>query len=264
MKYKYIKNKGKCPLCNSEKKYLLYSIKSKDIARYIVPPTKPHKLHAIIKALNSISKEGLFKKNFCKECKLIFCTPFTSGNSEFYTAMYKNENYIDWKWDYEVAFNKIKRLPKNKRKNLLEIGAGNGSFVKRLHPFVKKKNISCLEYSDNGIREIKKNGIANVNKDLLTTKFNEKFSIICMFQVLEHMDNIDLVFNKISHIAKKGANIFITTPFPKTIMFFENSGTSLDLPPAHIAEYSKKTFEFICKKYGFKMEDSTRLKCIAI
>jgi len=81
-----------------------------------------------------------------------------------------------------------------------------------------------------------------------------------MFQVLEHMDNINLVFNKISHIAERGASIFITTPVPKTVMFFENSGTSLDLPPAHIAEYDKKTFEFICKKYGFKIENFQKQK----
>ena len=76
-----------------------------------------------------------------------------------------------------------------------------------------------------------------------------------MFHVLEHMDNLDVLFQKLSWLMKKDASLFIAVPNQKRIGFDELNGALLDMPPNHIGRWNKRCFEEIAKKYAFHINE---------
>ena len=147
-----------------------------------------------------------------------------------------------------------KELHKKEKKSYLEIGSGRGAFIRKISPnIIPKNNVLCLEYASSGIRELERFGFKHSKKNFLKLKTKKKYSIVCLFQVLEHMDNLDKIFKKLKEITPTNANIFITIPSTEKMLFHEQRGSMLDLPPTHINWLNKKSFEFICKKYNFKL-----------
>jgi hypothetical protein len=76
-----------------------------------------------------------------------------------------------------------------------------------------------------------------------------------MFQVLEHMDNLQVLFQKLNWLMKGGGSLFIPVPILSRIEFNELMGALLDMPPFHIGRWNRKCFEEIGKQNGFHIED---------
>ena len=155
--YSDIISNVECPLCHSNHAELLYSVDSNFAAKHI----KLENDSSIVAIIEKIwgSKSSHFVK--CMNCSFSYAWPFKSGTKEFYSRMYSGSDYYPkGKWDYNVTFNSISHIVSNNDPNqisLLEIGAGNGSFVKSISPkLIPKKNILCTEFSDYGKNEILK------------------------------------------------------------------------------------------------------------
>ena len=93
-------------------------------------------------------------------------------------------------------------------------------------------------------------GLATVKDQL-----KESIDVVCMFQVLEHMDRLDVLFQKLNWLMKSGGSLFIAVPNSRSIEFNELNGALLDMPPAHIGRWNKKCFEEIGKQNGFYIRD---------
>jgi SAM-dependent methyltransferase len=85
--------------------------------------------------------------------------------------------------------------------------------------------------------------------------YKGKFDVICLFQVLEHLDNLDVTFKTFNTIAAPGAQLFIGVPNSKKIKFNEIKGALLDIPPNHIGRYNKKNFQLLGNKYGWDISE---------
>jgi SAM-dependent methyltransferase len=144
-------------------------------------------------------------------------------------------------------------------KKLMEIGAGDGAFIKRISEnILLKENILCTEYSDYGMKQIKNFGVKCLSEDvrnISNPELKASFDIICMFQVLEHMDRLEVLFQKLNWLMKNGASLFIAVPNSNRIEFNELNGALLDMPPGHIGRWNKKCFEEIGKQNGFYLKD---------
>lgn len=263
MIYKLQKINCNCPLCSHKLGELLYETNSDEVARSFFSKRKDReKFNTIKNIIEKLWRGKKCKKIRCKNCSFVYCIPFVGGDQQFYSMIYKKGEYPPWKWDYEVTHNLLKKLPNKERTSLIEIGAGNGSFIRGVSPsLIPKKMVLCFEYAKEGCKKITEQGYKCYNKNFLDAQINGKYSIICMFQVLEHMDNLFKVFNKIKKISKKKAHIFITTPCIKTILSNEQKGSILDLPPTHIGGWSKEAFEKVCEIYGFKLAGFKQQKC---
>ena len=198
----------------------------------------------------------------CGNCGFTFADPFVAGDHEFYNLLpHTTEGGAEyWKWEFDKTFDKIAAIASgNSDLTLLEIGASGGDFIKRIAGMVPKKNIFCLEYSESGVNAIKKAGIAAESRDFhelaALPEFEQKFDIICLFQVLEHLDKLDETFNTLKKISKPGAHIFIGVPNGRKIKFNELNNALLDMPPNHIGRFSKKTFALIAEKHGLRIDE---------
>jgi 2-polyprenyl-3-methyl-5-hydroxy-6-metoxy-1,4-benzoquinol methylase len=114
---------------------------------------------------------------------------------------------------YEKRINFSKRYIK-KNDVLLSVGCGDGTVVKGLSDSVNR--VIALDVSENALRVAKKFNHANNIEYILTPieKFEttEKFNVIVLFEVIEHVYDPLLVLKKINQLLVPGGVVLISTP----------------------------------------------------
>ncbi len=254
-----------CPLCQHAGPQVLYQVNARTAAEHMFhfagSEDEILKLVEIIEQLWGVDHARMLQ---CENCQLVFADPFVAGSGEFYSAVYKKASYYpDWKWDYEITFQDLQRGDLNENimqgAQLLEVGAGNGAFVKKLAAgLFSKENILCTEYSEYGSKQIMDLGIRCVSEPLEALKTSEnqnRFDCLCMFQVLEHMDQLKHQFAALNHISHEGSVLYITVPADVYRDFYDQLGRHMDTPPNHISRWNKSSLKKLGKEFGWKVMD---------
>ena len=163
----------------------------------------------------------------CKKCKHFFAD-HTINTASLYQ---KNYSLISHGQDLKIKFNKILKLKSqsdnfhrikrivnffkgsvNKKLNLLDIGSGLGIFLFSL----KKKvnwNLTGIEPDLNFYKFSKKKlKLRILNNSFSQKKINQKFQIITLNKVLEHIKNPILFLSKTRKLLKKNGYIYIEVP----------------------------------------------------
>jgi len=250
-----------CPVCFEQKALLLYQVDSREAAQHFVLKEKDEaEFSALQMQIEKLWKNTVCKVLRCSNCSFSYAYPYVAGDSQFYSLAYKRESYPEWKWEYEVSYRVLERLlENNQQKNikLLEIGAGNGAFVRRISTrLIPRANILCTEFSDYGAGEIRRYGIdcrAVDVKEIDRAKYANYFGLVCLFQTLEHMDELDSLFTQLNLLTGSDADMFIAVPNDKNIELNENNEALLDMPPNHIGRWNRKAFEIICARHGWQI-----------
>lgn len=168
------------------------------------------------------------------------------------------ENY-DWykkkNWYYYENLKKalLRHIPNPKKRSILEIGCGTGDIIASLNP---KYGVG-VDISKNMIEIAKKkHNEKNLNFKIdnaenLITK--EKFDIIFMVDVVEHLEDLDKVIKSLKKCMHKDSILLITTANP------------LWSPVLDLAEKLKMKMEegphnWISKKHVKKVLNSNNLK----
>jgi 2-polyprenyl-3-methyl-5-hydroxy-6-metoxy-1,4-benzoquinol methylase len=202
---------------------------------------------------SNIKKFQLVKCN----CGFIFLNPRpnTDEISNFYNHTdydpHKNRNFnaydiiykIVQKLALKIKYNKIKRL-KNKGK-LLDIGGGKGEFALFMHKKGFSSSIQDNFSYYNGILDF----YTNINK------INKKyFDVISMWHVLEHVHNLENLFNSINTILNKNGILVIAVPNHDAIerKYFNDKWAPYDAP-RHLYHFNLSSLEKILNKNGFKI-----------
>jgi len=250
-----------CPVCRAGNARILWKVDSRQAAQHFVLEERDRK--RFLKLASHI--EALWGGKTCEvaeceSCGFCFSNPFIAGDKRFYELAYVRHEggYPEWKWEFQLTYEALKKSAGPGRR-LLEIGAGSGAFVKTIaRDILQKENILCTEFSEYGVRTIREAGVTCLSadiRDLSSPEFREGFDAVCMFQVLEHMDRPDDLFQKLNWLTKKGGSLFIATPNPGRIRFNELNGALLDMPPNHIGRWNGKCLEEIGRRSGFRVED---------
>jgi len=250
-----------CPLCKNNEIDLLYTISSEKAARHFknltdIPTDKFKKI------IENLWKSKASNINKCNKCNLVFSSPFVAGDNNFYSLFYDNfDNYPFWKWDFEETFDKLKKLnlKDNSQIRILEIGSGNGVFLNKLAKEVaSNEQIFCTESSEYCIKELRRKGFNNVYTDLSKIMENSegiKFDAIFMFQVLEHLDQLDYLLNQIIDCLSFCGDIFITVPNNYQRELYERMKIYEDIPPMHLSRWSLKSFQTLANNNNLNIID---------
>ena len=107
----------------------------------------------------------------------------------------------------------LNKLHLNKKSKILEIGSGTGSNIKLLNKFglvsILEPNKIALNYFEKKKLKIENIKIGGCPNDLI---YSEKFDLVCLFDVLEHIDEDKKTINNISNILESNGYIFLTVP----------------------------------------------------
>jgi 2-polyprenyl-3-methyl-5-hydroxy-6-metoxy-1,4-benzoquinol methylase len=257
--YQKIPKEIKCPVCFTNNAHRLWDASSKQAAQHFVLREKhPERFLELVSHI-----EGLWGQNTCEvvqcdKCGFCFSNPYIAGDERFYGLTHVPSGYPTWKWEFQLTYDALNDCSTSDI-NLLEIGAGDGAFVRRISDnILPKENILCVEFSEYGRHHIEKFGVKCLSEDvrnLSNPELEESIDVVCMFQVLEHMDKLEVLFQKLNWLMKRGGSLFIAVPNPSRIEFNELNGALLDMPPNHIGRWNKKCFEEIGSQNGFHIED---------
>ena len=128
----------------------------------------------------------------CDSCDFCYSSPYVAGDKDFYTLAFQRDHYPKWKWEHQMSYDVLTQRQKPFR--LLELGAGDGAFIKRITPaLTPKEQVLATEFSAYGSQQITDHGVRCLSQDIRgfsTTEPDTKFDAICLFQVLEHSDRL--------------------------------------------------------------------------
>ena len=251
-----------CPVCFHTGAHVLYYMESRQAAGHVFSETREGaqflQLQSHIETLWHGTRCAFLR---CDDCQFCFASPNISGDSLLYKLVYQGDGaYQAWKWEFQNTYLKLQDLGTPgvvKDLKLLEIGAGNGAFVRKIAGgLLPRQNIVCLEYSNSGLESIRKQGIQCLSLDvreLDLMEFERHFDVVCMFQVLEHMDRLDALFERLTRLTGEKASLFIAVPNSAQREYFDLHGVIEDTPPMHIGRWNRRAFEIIGARHGWKV-----------
>jgi len=172
---------------------------------------------------------------------------------DYFTEAHKNWfNNPDYR-SFEVIYRKILKLKGKKSLRLLDVGCGNGDFLKYL-----RKNPRLELY---GIDLVKNEypGINFITGDMLEENINLKFDIICNLSVIEHVDSPGLFMKKMHDSLVPDGIIFTVTINEGGLIYGIakllkkngiNSAYDKLYDNHHLQFFSVKSLDFLIKKCG--------------
>lgn len=255
--YKQTPMEINCPVCFAGASRLLWNTGSRQAAQhYILQEKYPERFTDLVAHIERLWGKNTCEVVRCDACGFCYSVPFVAGDARFYELAYLRSGYPVWKWEFQVTLNALKDSARPGMK-LMEIGAGDGAFVRQVaEKLLLRENILCTEYSAFGKRQIEKLGIQCLSEDVRNLSqpgMKSSMDFICMFQVLEHMDGLDDLFQKLNWLLKADGSLFIAVPNSERIAFNELNGALLDMPPNHIGRWNKKCFIEIGMRNGFSI-----------
>lgn len=142
-----------------------------------------------------------------------------------------------------------------KKMKLLEVGCSAGMFLYSIKRYVGE--VAGIDYDSRSVRFASKKCRCRVfSEDITQTELkDEKFDIICMFQVLEHAKNPHDFLVKYRDYLKPGGIIYVEVPNIKDALIY-----AYELPDhykfyfhaAHLSYFSAKSLGRLMKTAGFK------------
>jgi len=187
--------------------------------------------------------------------------PISDNQQKYFHRFNPIENYED---DIRVkaAYRFIKKHVPVKGK-FMDIGCGGGSLLY----FAKKDGweVKGIEISPGYTKYVRD----KLNVEVITADFllyenpEEKFDLVSLRHVLEHLPDSLLAMNKISDMLKPGGYGHFEFPNINSITHrlqrflinnkLSNKKWGLDYKPAHCNEFCKKSFIYLLERTGFEL-----------
>lgn len=243
-----------CPACKSRSLTSLRTVSAREAAQHFAPERADAASHQrILSCVTSLWGGETCRLMSCKACGFGFAWPFVAGNAEFYNFTGATGVYPRSKWEFARTAAELQRLNRRGAK-VLEVGAGNGYFLDLICPsLVRAEDVVALEYNDKSIPILRDKGYRALPVDIrdkALERYRGTFDFIFLFQVVEHLDGLDELFERIGGLLKAGGSAFCAVPNPARIEYQEANRSVPDLPPNHIGRWTPEAFDAVCRRHG--------------
>jgi len=188
------------------------------------------------------------------DCQFGFAEPYVAGDMRFYNLANVRVDYPIDKWEYTRTLKELAGASFHAGR-VLEVGAGDGFFLDKIADiYVAKSGIIALEFDDRAVNTLRDKGYSTIQDDIRSAKVEAGIDAVFMFQVLEHMDDLDSLFGRLASLLRDGGLLFVAVPNPQRISFNERNGSLLDMPPNHIGRWSEHALKTIGNRFGFRLD----------
>jgi 2-polyprenyl-3-methyl-5-hydroxy-6-metoxy-1,4-benzoquinol methylase len=179
----------------------------------------------------------------------------TFYNTSFLKELYSDENQIKYRGEFIKNYSNrkesirsiiLKILPKINNKNILDVGCGDCSFLKKINIIYPNNNLNALDIVSN--ENCKNNSI--INYKLYEGKnipdYKQKFDIVFCLNVLYHIENKIRFLKSIKNLISSNSCIVITTKSNHNLLniekIFRNIIRSLKINNSRLLSHHYKTF----------------------
>jgi len=209
---------------------------------------------------NKIRFDYEFRPYRCQNCGLVFLHPYfpPSQLDEFYEKEFRNifgnETSEDlFKRCSPEAFGRAERFKRllGKSKNIVEIGCSTGHFLCAAKKF--GPNVFGVELGESTKQYAAKRGI--IVKKNIKEYDSDKFDLIFMFHVLEHISDPINFLKEIKPYLKTSGKLIIEVPNIEDILvslYKIEEFMDLYFSAPHKFYFSKETLQRVMLKAGFK------------
>ena len=211
-----------------------------------------------------------FKIVQCRNCDFLFTNPRPSAQEA--GTYYQSENYISHSNTNEGIINKlyhwVRTITLRQKTNwistykqsnqLLDIGCGNGHFLNACKQAGWK--VMGMELDPKTSEQARQNTSEKIVNHLHEITADEKFQVISLWHVLEHVYELDEYFQFFKSHLKTSGKLLLALPNPKShdAEKFKAYWAAYDVP-RHIHHFTPKSIELLANKYGFKLVKSKGL-----
>lgn len=192
----------------------------------------------------------------CQRCGLEFLSQFKQADEVFYEKGNMHSSYAVENWlkntyvDDKRRVEYLKELIKDKK--VLDFGTGNGGFL--IHSKSVAKMI-CGHEIDNSLTEhYAKHGLEVKNN---LKNYENKFDVITMFHVLEHVENPLNVLQNLKKYLNKNGRLVIEVPNSNDAlltMYNSEAFKNFTYWSCHLYAYNISNLKIILKNAGYKIK----------
>ena len=219
-----------------------------------VPTIEKHKIENLkrlwvssgIDVNNELGKDYLEVYN-CTNCGLRFFDPILAGGDKFYSELGK----FDWYYNHpgKTEYDFVQQYMKDGMK-VLDIGSGRGVLSTKIN---NKVEYTGIELSTKAVELAKEDGINVIKENLAihVKKHQNYYDIVCLFQVLEHMTELDNFLECIYSTLKNDGLFVIAVP-DNDGFASKTPNYTFNLPPHHTILWTEKSLRYLAKKYNFE------------
>ena len=255
-----------CPVChtNGSNATRLHEVSAEEAAQHFVRKELNADVHAELRAeIQRLWNAPTCEILRCGQCGFCYACPYVAGRETFYGLLLSSPDFPKDRFEFhqtESALRNVITDPSSA--SLLEVGAGNGAFIRRVSPsLIPKDRVLCTEFSPAGAEQIRSYGVRCEMTDVRSLNRAEhanRFNALCMFQVLEHIDQLDELWQALTALAAPSARLFISVPNAAMVDFNEAHNGERDMPPNHVGRWNRRAFEVISGRYGWDVvQDAT-------
>ena len=184
--------------------------------------------------IGSVETIKLFK---CIDTGYRFYWPYrVTGDESFYNSLSRFDwYYMESKWEFLQVEKMI-----NIEYSTLEVGCGEGAFIKMLNTSGKK----CigLEQSGYAVKNAHQEGIPLISQTIAEHADENpgKYDVVCSFQTLEHIPYVREFIMASLKALRVGGYFFISVPNNDSFLGKDESNF-LNMPPHHMGLWDEKS-----------------------
>lgn len=143
-------------------------------------------------------------------------------------------------------------------KRVLEFGCGNGGFLRRIRGVAS--DVAGVELMDDARERIKKGNVA-VHKTLDTV--GGEYDVVCMFMVIEHLNEPDDVLSGLHGILAPGGILVCETPNAEDALISKYGCAPFEdftYWSEHVMLFNSDTLERLFRRNGFRVRLNTQIQ----
>jgi|LQYC01.1.fsa_nt_gi ubiquinone/menaquinone biosynthesis C-methylase UbiE len=194
--------------------------------------------------------------NECRDFLFLYPTPKTDYDK--YIPRVKKYGLAEYKKNLQVIrrrLNKIEHLLENKPHSLLEIGAGDGSFLQAIRKNYPKFHLTAVDKDQNTLHHRVMNSDENYRDLDELLKINKCYEIICLFHVLEHLLSPSDFLPKIYRLMFSTSFLIIEVPSfsdPLLSLYSNQAYSKFYFQSQHPYVYSSSSLQRLMEHNGFQ------------